>query len=158
MTRYKKAKSLNNVWTYIIILAFFAIFITIIIKGGEELLEKDLKGEIELDSASIQYIGNIKGVDLSNYSATKEQWQTSQVTDTAGTPKDYAMEFLFSKEKGSSIENTIKQIYSLPSTTVVIMFNQPEIRFKWFIDIIGWVLMIGIGIVIYYYIRAISQR
>jgi hypothetical protein len=67
------------------------------------------------------------------------------------------MEFLYSKEKGAGAELSVKKIYSIPSTVVIIMFNQPEIRFGWLIDIIGWILAIGVSIVLYYYIRGIAK-
>lgn len=151
--RNKKAKSLNNAWTYVVILFLFVLVTIIIQESGKELLAKDLRGEITLSNSSIEYIGRVNAIDLSGYQANKEDWQESQVTNSSGTPKDYAMEFLFSREKGADIESPIKRIYNIPGMIIVTLFNQPVERFSWITALFGWILVIAIGLVVYYFIR-----
>jgi len=156
------AQKLTNVYTFLGILFLFAILVISLMYLGKELVDND---NANLDNDSITYIAGLVGVDdanldtaLSRYTtSTDDQEESILVSDNTsqGNPKDYALDFLFAKEKGFSIEITIKRIFSIPSFIIVDLLRFNLNDFSWLINIFGWFIGIVILIAIVYWARGV---
>jgi len=99
--------------------------------------------------------GNRIGEVAKRYNVTEKEVENTILSNrnrSGGTPKDYAIEFLFVTEKGYSVENMIKEVYSIPST-ILFLFRLPVQNWKWIIDIIGWMLFFTIILALINYVR-----
>jgi len=125
---------------------------------GDSLLEST---EAQLDDDSFIYIAELNGLDLSQYNVTQDQIEDPigfEPNVSSGNPKDYALDFLYGKEKGTIIGNTIKDIYSFPSTVLELLFRRNLGDWKFVIDSITWIFNLGILISVILFIRGYFSK
>lgn len=146
-------KELDNVKTYfgIIFIAFLAI--TGIILAGNE---TGNNSNSNLDNDSVDYILGLQGINRSDVARNPSYQEASLLVNenfTQGNPKDYALDFQFAKEKGITFENSVKLIFSLPSTVLFDVLRLPRVSYEWIIDLLGWLLGLLVGIAVINYAR-----
>lgn len=149
---------MTNVYSYLIIMFIFFIGISAIVILGNELKDNE---NSNLDNDSLVYIYSLNGINYSQYTADKEQIEKSILfndNSSQGNPKDEGLEFLFVKEKGSTIEIIIKGIYSLPQTILSDIFRLPFGDWSWIIDILNWLWRLSILIAVIYFVRGIIEK
>lgn len=144
-------KSFTNVWTYVGVIFIFSIFMLILGGYGSFLASQDEKGIIDLPVLD-DY--NQYSLSLNATQAELEDPVSYKYNTTEGTPKDFAIPFLFSQEKSSGIRGKIQYIYSIPSSFLQIL-GLPAENFKAYIDAIFWLIATGIFIAMIYFIRAV---
>lgn len=151
----KKGKQMSNVWTYLIILFIFAILMFGIKQLGLELTQNPNQN---LDNDSIEYIAELNEIDLSEYQVSSDLIESPILfTDNTsqGNPKDYSLEFQFAKERGLPIENTIKNIFSVPSVIVYQVLKMPRNNWSWIVDALNWFWRLAIIVALVYFARGI---
>lgn len=158
------AQKFSNVETYLIVIFLFAILSIGVMYLGRETINNP---DSNLDNDSIAYIANLNGVDdinlnasLALYKATKSDEESSiLVTDNSsqGNPKDYALDFLFAKEKGFPIEVAIKRIFNIPTFIIVDLLRFNVNDFSWLINLIGWLITLTITIAVIYFARGVPR-
>lgn len=152
------AKQLTNVNTYIGILFLFALLVGGLTILGNELLEND---NTNLDNTSVEYIATLNGINISDYQGEEDTQEDPILitgNGTQGNPKDESLEFLFAKEKGFSLELTIKRIFNLPSFILYDLLRLPKAEWSWITDIVGWLLGIVVVIAVVYFARGILDK
>jgi len=148
---YKTGK-LTSTWSLVIIVFVFILFVSALGYMADIFTDKNVKGDINLTTDSLEYIIQIKNLtgdgntNISNYKPTEEELKDPvlfSTNESSGNLKDYAIEFYTTKEKGSSVRSKIQALFSIPSKTWALL-RIPTGNLSWFIDIVGWLL----GIVI----------
>lgn len=151
-------KSFTNVETYLGILFIFAILVTALIFLGNEILSNE---NSNLDNDSIEYILQLNGANVSDYATDIDDLENpilSNANYSQGSPKDEALDFLFTKEKGFKIEVIVKRIFNIPSFVIVDLFRLPLNNWKWLLDIIGWLLGLTVTITMIYFVRGLINK
>jgi len=151
----KKAKVPTNVYFYLVIIFIFLIFITSIIFLGNELI---LNPNSNLNNESISYIADLQGINLSDYQIQKKQLENSILisdNESQGNSKDESLDFQFAKEKGLTIETTIKGIFSVPSLILYNVLKFDRNNWDWIVKILNWLWRLLIIIAIVYFARGI---
>jgi len=152
------ANKFTNVTTYVFILFFIGLFLL----GVKSLASETISNtNANLDNDSTDYIaGLISGIDAEalakTYNLTTEEVNKAILVKenfSQGNPKDYALDFIFAKEKAFPLENEIKQIYSFPSFLITKVLRLPVLGWQWIIDAISWFLFFAIGIAVINYVR-----
>ena len=154
----------SNVETFLVILTLFAMLTIGMMYLGKDAIDNP---NSNLDNDSVEYISNLVGVEDANlndsialYKSTRnEQEKSILISDniSQGNPKDYALDFLFAKEKGFSIELIAKRIYDLPQYLIVDLLRYDLGDWEWFINIIVWFLVVIIIIAVVYFARAVPR-
>lgn len=145
------AKSFTNVWTYVGIIFIFSIFMLVLGNFGSFLTDQDTAGVID-----IPVLDDYQRYSLS-LNATEAEVEdpvSYKYNTTEGTPKDFAIPFLFSQEKSSGIRGKIQYIYNIPSSFLSIL-GLPAENFRSYIDAIFWLIATGMFIAMIYFIRAV---
>lgn len=145
------AKSFTNVWTYVGIVFIFSIFMLVLSQFGDFLTTQDAAGVIDLPVLDDynQYTLGLNATESEIEDPVSFKYNT-----TEGTPKDFAIPFLFSQDKSSGIRGKIQFIYSMPSSFIEIL-GLPAENFRSLINAIFWLFSIGIFIAMIYFIRAV---
>lgn len=147
---YKSGK-LANTWTLVIIVFVFMMFLGALAYTGSILTDKNLSGDINLSESSLSYIADINNLtgdgstNIDDFKPTKDELEDPilfNTNESSGNEKDFAIEFYTTKEEGSSIREKIQTIYEVPQKTLRLI-KIPTGELGWFIDIIGWLLTIG---------------
>lgn len=144
-------KSLNNIWTYIGIIFVFAIFMLILKTQGGFLTEQNANGVITLPILE-NYSRYALGLNASEDELTDPI--SYKFNTTEGTEKDYSIPFLFSQEKSTTLRGKVNDIYTIPSKFVAI-FGLPTDNFAPLIDLVSWLLSIGMIIALVYFMRGV---
>lgn len=151
----KKGKQMSNIWTYLILLLLFGVLMTGIVQLGNDLV---LNENANLDNDSIEYIAEVQGIDLSEFDVTSQEIESAILfTDNTsqGNPKDYSLEFQFARERGLPIENTAKQIFSVPSVIIYQVLRLPKNNWSWIVDVLNWFWRLAIIVALVYFARGI---
>lgn len=156
------SKSMTDIYTYMGVLAIFAMFMAVIIFQGDELIARDASGKISLPNSSLIYIQEINAnpnFNLSEYQATKDQTEDTIVfrsNSSEGSSKDFSIEYTESKERANEHVGLIKRVYTLPST-LVLLLKLPGASFQRYIDISFWILSILMGLAVYWMFRGVKN-
>jgi len=150
-------KSSTNVYWYILLAFIMVLFIASIQQFTTSVL---LNPEINstLTNESKDSIDRILGINISNYTASKEEIEANialgGTNETGSQSKDTALELFYSQSMGSKIGLVIKSIYSFPEY-ISILLHLPITSILWLITILNWFWRITLLIAIYYFIRGI---
>ena len=153
-------KAWTNVWTYIGIVFLFFLFFNLVVGFGGFLQDQHNAGRLNLSIDQQEYILIIQGIDMYNLNATNVDVAdpiSYQFNASAGTPKDFAIEFLFAQEKSITMRERLQLIYSIPTITLDIL-KIPRTEFTWLINSIFWFFFAGIFVATIYFVRAVVTR
>lgn len=154
----KKAKLFTNVSTYVIILFLFLILVAGVRLLGNELLFND---NAALDNDSIDYIGNLQGINISKYQASKSDLEEPILTNlnySQGNPKDESFDFQFTKEKGFKIEIIVKSIFSTPEVILFDLLRLNKGSWIWVIGFVNRLWRILLIIALVYFVRGLIDK
>ncbi len=151
-------KSNTNLYWYIALLFIVVIFVSATqLYSSAMLLNPEINGTLSNDT--IEYILSINGIDLSEYETKQSEIESNDFAnlnnDTGSQPKDFALEFFYSRSQASKIGNIAKNIFSLPSY-ISILLKIPINSINWIISILNWFWRISIIIAGYYFIRGLK--
>lgn len=135
-----KKGSYLNVWTYLIVLFVVVIFIAGVQYSGRDLIQSN---QTNLDNDSLLYILQVNNVDVSNFTSSQSVQEDPLTFDPdqgAKNPKDYALDFLYAKEKFTGVINGAKLVFNVPSVIVYTIFRFNAQQFSWVLNILGWLL------------------
>jgi len=152
------AQKFTNVETYLIVIFLFLILVTGLIYLGNEVITNDSSS---LDNDSISYIGNLQGINVSDYQASRSDIEDPILINanaSQGNPKDYGLDFLFAKEKGFQIEIVIKAIFSLPQVILIDLLRFDLNDWQWIISLFNWLYRLLVVIALVYFVRGIIRQ
>lgn len=152
------AKKLTNVETYLIILFLFGLLVTGVLYMADEIRIND---NSNIDNDSIEYIANLQGLNLSDYTATRKELEKSSVISangSQGNPKDEALDYLQAKQSGFKIETIIKGVFNIPGFLINKMLRLDLSDWNWIIDIFNWTIWLLITLAATYYIRGLIDK
>lgn len=148
----KGQKSFTNVYTYIIIFLVFGLFVGGIKILGEELILSD-KTDLSTDSQG--YIATLHGIDTSNLNKD-DNLNEGLDGENVGSSKDEGLDFLFGKQQSSRFD-IIYDIYSVPSTILLVVLKLPNESFGWIFTLINMFFWFSITIALILFIRGIMR-
>jgi hypothetical protein len=146
------SKNLTNISTLIFLGAIFAIFITLIINLGQDVLLND---NSNLDDESILYIAEINGADTSKFDIEAKNESDLSLNPSGGTNKDFAIEFFDSQDKYNTIKSYSYAIFYAPSFLIEKVFRIDVGQYTWILNIIAAVIWVMIFLAGYYLIRRV---
>lgn len=114
-----------------------------------------------LDNASIAYIAEINGLNLSQYNVTEMELEGNSlylVNDTSTNERTFALEFIYAQEEASKIRTFIQNVYNLPKTFLFKILKLPEPEWAWIMDVLNLLLWIAVLLGIYFLIRGILPQ
>jgi len=149
-------KEFTNVWTYVVIIFIYVVFIGAIRGFAEHQLNNS---DSNLDAESLEYIYTILDIDISNYEVTASELENNELDDstnaTGSSAKDNSLEFFYGKSQAEKTQDYIKDIFSLPSF-IAKLLKIPIKPISLFIGLLDWFWRIGIIIAGYYFIRGVK--
>jgi len=151
-------KSSTNVWWYVILSFIVVLFISVIqIYSASMLTNPDINNT--LSNATIEYILEINGIDISDFNISKDDIEkdyTSDITnDTGSQSKDSAIEFFYSRSTASRLSSVVWNVLSLPGF-IIILLRIPQNPISWLIGLLNWFWRLGIILALYYLIRGVK--
>lgn len=148
------AKSFSNLYTYIVIMFIVSICIGII----QTVSVYKLSHSSNLDNETTQYLGQMIGIDLSEFNVTASEIEDNSAdlttNDTGTQQKDFALEYFYAKSTMGKLGNVAKQIYRLPEY-ILIFFKIPISNVEWLISIINWFYRTALIFAVYLAIRGV---
>ena len=141
-------KSLTNVTTLLTIVALVSTFVFLIQLGGT-MLEGNSNANLDNDSAT--YLASIRGIDLEDYTISKDQMNEAVVgpNSTGSSTQDFSISYLDSKKKLSSIWIFLGGVSDLPITILKIFrINFGEVGY--IVSIIKFIFWVSIILAIVY--------
>lgn len=155
------SKSATDMWTILGILFIFGFSMFIILDFSTILSNKDAEGDLDLTNDTLLYIAAINlnpNFNLTDYQSNKAEQEDPVVFKTnssEGNPKDFAIEYLEGKERASGYTNTLKRLYDMP-TTILLLIGFPESDFKNAISGVFWLLGFVIALSLYWFFRGVK--
>lgn len=143
----------DNLYMTVIFTAIL-IFVGIVIVG-DDLIDSD---RITLNEKSLDYIGDLKGMNEDNGYDTIKDTNSAESADvdilnsdenqTVSSSSDFLSTLYIKKERANQPTNFLKVVYNIPSSLVIGM-GLPINDFKWVINILMWVLVLSIIILVW---------
>lgn len=143
----------DNLYMTVIFTAIL-IFVGIVIVG-DDLIDSD---RITLNEKSLDYIGDLKGMNEDNGYDTIKDTNSAESADvdilnsdenqTVSSSSDFLSTLYIKKERADQPTNFLKVVYNIPSSLVIGM-GLPINDFKWVINILMWVLVLSIIILVW---------
>ena len=150
-------KSNTNLYWYIVLLFIIVLFVAAIKQyTAAQLLNPEINAT--LSDEDTEYILQLQGIDISDFDTDKLEVEDnpaiSITNETGSQPKDFALEFFYSRSTGSSIWSIASEVFSLPGF-IIKLLNIPENSISWLIFILNWFWRICLFIATYYFVRAV---
>jgi len=148
MMQYKKGV-ITNAWVWVVLIFIFLIFVTAI-----KLIGLEFASEGKLDSKSEDYVSTISGINLTEYTASRDEAEDPvffTINQSGSNQKDFGLDISFAKEKATSIRSLLSTVFSLPEHFLR-LFKLDVDSWSWLIDIINWFFNFAILFAITYFV------